>query len=140
MNLDIYLKFEDNCREAFEFYRDTFGGKFSEFQTFADGPPGMGVSEEYGHRMMHVALPIGPSTLMGCDSVPAFGPPTSAGNNFAVSVNADSREQLDDLFAKLSDGGAVTMPLQDMFWGGYFGALTDKFGVAWNLHFQAPGE
>ena len=75
MKLDTYLKFDGNCREAFEFYRSAFGGDFQELQTFADGPPDMGVADEYLNHLMHVSLPIGPSVLMGSDCVPGFGPP-----------------------------------------------------------------
>ncbi len=138
MNLDIYLKFNGNCREAFEFYRSSFGGDFAEFQSFRDGPPDMDVDPKYRDHVMHASLQVGSSILMGCDTVPGFGPPTSFGNNFAVSLNADSRQEADDILAKLSDGGTVLMPMQDMFWGGYFGALTDKFGVTWNIHNASP--
>lgn len=134
MALSIYLHFNGNCREAFDFYRSAFGGDFQELQTFADGPPDMGVADEYLNHLMHVSLPIGPSVLMGSDCVPGFGPPNSVGNNFSITVHAADRPEADDIFAKLSDGGAVDMPLQDMFWGAYFGALTDRFGVSWQIH------
>ncbi len=133
-SLNIYLKFNDNCREAFEFYRSSLGGEFSECHSFADGPPAMNIDPTYNDRVMHVALPVGSSVLMGCDTVPGFGPPTEFGNNFAVSLNTDTRQEADGVFAKLSDGGTVLIPMQDMFWGGYFGAFVDRFGVTWNVH------
>lgn len=136
MKLDIYLKFDGNCREAFQFYRSAFGGDFLQIQTFRDGPPDMNVSEEYLDRVMHVSLPIGPSVLMGSDSAPGFGPPIVSGTNFSITIHAGSREEADRLLARLSDGGSVTMPLQDMFWGAYFGALTDRFGVSWQIHHE----
>ncbi len=136
-SLEIYLKFKDNCREAFEFYRSSFGGEFAEIQSFADGPSDMRIDAKYNDRVMHVSLQVGSSVLMGCDTVPGFGPPTEFGNNFAVSVQSDTREEADDIFVKLSDGGTVLMPMQDMFWGGYFGALTDRFGVTWNIHYAS---
>ncbi len=134
MGINIYIWFDGKCREAFAFYRSAFGGAFSEFQTFGDGPADMNVDSRYRDLVMHASLPIGSNVLMGCDSVPGFGPPTRFGNNFAVSVDATSREEADDIFAKLSDGGEVLMPMQDMFWGGYFGSLVDRFGVTWNVH------
>ncbi len=139
MTLNTYLNFDGNCREAFEFYRSVFGGEFTALQTFADGPPEMPpVSEEEKGRVMHVSLPIGSSELMGSDVAAGFGPPFAAGNNFSIAVEADSRAQCDELFARLSAGGAVIMPLQDMFWGSYFGQCADRFGVTWMVSHTPP--
>lgn len=137
MALNTYLTFDGNCREAFEFYRSVFGGEFAEFQTFADGPADMPVSDEEKGRVMHVAIPIDSSILMGSDSS-SFGPPLTVGNNFSLSIDAESRERCDELFATLSAGGAVVMPLQDMFWGAYFGQCTDRFGVNWMVSHTPP--
>ena len=134
--LNTYLNFDGNCREAFEFYRSVFGGEFSIFQAFRDGPGDMGLPEEEMDNIMHVSLSVGDSVLMGSDVPSSFGPPHVPGNNFSVSVSPDSREETDRLFAALSDGGAVTMPLQDMFWGSYFGSCTDKFGINWQVNFE----
>jgi PhnB protein len=139
MSLSTYLTFDGNCREAFEFYRSVFGGDFADFQTFGDGPPDMPVSEEEKGRVMHVSLPIGGSVLMGSDSS-SFGPPLAVGNNFSLSIEVTSREQCDELFAKLSAGGSVIMPLQEMFWGAYFGQWTDRFGINWMVNYTLPKE
>ena len=139
MGLNTYLTFDGNCREAFEFYRSVFGGEFADFQTFGDGPPDMPVSEEEKGRVMHVSLPIGGSVLMGSDSS-SFGPPLAVGNNFSLSIEVTSREQCDELFAKLSAGGSVIMPLQEMFWGAYFGQWTDRFGINWMVNYTLPKE
>ena len=133
MSLNTYLTFKDNCREAFEFYRSVFGGEFALLSTFKEGPEDMGVPEAEQDRIMHVSLPIGASVLMGSDSCSVFGPPPVAGNNFSLSFEAQIREDADSKFAKLSEGGTVTMPMQDMFWGAYFGSLIDKFGVQWQV-------
>ena len=133
MSLNTYLTFKDNCREAFEFYRSVFGGEFALISTFKEGPEDMGVPEAEQDRIMHVSLPIGASVLMGSDSCSVFGPPPVAGNNFSLSFEAQNREDADSKFAKLSEGGTVTMPMQDMFWGAYFGSLIDKFGVQWQV-------
>ena len=131
MTLGIYLHYAGNCREAFEFYRSVFGGDFEMISTFAEGPPDMGVPEEERDNVMHVSYSIGSSVLMGSDVPSQFGPPPTMGSNFAISYSSQSREETDELFAKISEGGAVTMPLGDMFWGSYFGSCTDKFGVNW---------
>ncbi len=136
MHLETYLTFEGDCREAFEFYRGIFGGEFLSVLRFADGPPDLNIPEDERERIMHMSLPIGGSVLMGSDASRAFGPPPKMGDNFALSVSADSREQCDDLFAKLSAGGSGHFPMQDQFWGAYFGSFTDKFGVRWMISFD----
>ena len=140
MHLETYLTFNGNCREAFEFYREVFGGEFSFVSTFADGPPDMGVPEHEKDRILHISLPLGSSVLMGSDTSSVFGPPPEVGDNFSLSVSADSRGQCDELFANLSAGGAVIMPMQDVFWGSYFGQLTDKFGIKWMINFDVTPE
>ena len=137
MPLNVYLHFRVGCREAFEFYRSVFGGEFDIFQTFGDGPPDMGVPDEERDNVMHVSYRIGESVLMGSDVPSAFGPSPEQGNNFSISYSAQSREESDALFAKLSEGGVVTMPLQDMFWGSYFGSCTDRFGINWMVSFDS---
>ena len=140
MSLNTYLFFDGNCREAFELYRSVFGGEYQILQTFGDGPPDMNVAEEEKDLVMHVSLPVGAGVLMGSDSASAFGPPPVQGTNFAISIDADSREHCDEIFAKLSEGGAVTMPMQETFWGAYFGSWTDRFGVGWMISYQLPQE
>ena len=98
----------------------------------------MGVAEAEQDRTMHVSLPIGSSILMGSDSCSAFGPPPVTGSNFSISFSAETRNDADDKFAKLSQDGQVTMPIQDMFWGDYFGSLTDQFGINWQVSYAPP--
>ena len=139
MTLNTYLNFSGNCREAFEFYRSVFGGEFDMIQAFRDLPPdvpSMGVQEAELDNVMHVSLPIGSSVLMGSDIPSGFGPPSVVGNNFSISVSPDSREESDSLFARLSEGGNVTMLMMDMFWGSYFGSLTDRFGINWQINYD----
>ena len=140
MDLNTYLNFQGNCREAFEFYRSVFGGEFEMLSTFAEMPPDVSVPEDERDNVMHVSFPIGSSVLMGSDMPSTFGPPTEIGTNFVITYSAPSREETDALFAKISEGGVVTMPLADMFWGAYFGACTDKFGINWQFDCeqQAP--
>ena len=140
MTLSIYLNFGGNCREVFEFYRSVFGGEFEILQTFGDGPGDMDVPDDELGDIMHVSFPIGSSVLMGSDMPSGFGPPVQMGNNFSISYTTESREQTDDLFAKISEGGTVNMPPADMFWGSYFGSCTDKFGVNWQFNYDPPQE
>ena len=138
MSLSPYLHFNGNCREAFEFYRAAFGGEFLVLQTFGDGPADMPIPADERNNVMHVSLPVGTSVLMGSDVPTTFGEPAPSVSNVSISYAANSREETDALFAKLSDGGTVTMPLQDMFWGAYFGACIDRFGVNWMLNCEEP--
>ena len=131
MTVNIYLHFDGNCREAFEFYRSVFGGDFALVQTFSDGPPDMDIPEDERNNIMHVSYPIGSGVLMGSDVPSWFGPPMEMGNNFSISYQTRSRRETDDLFAKISAGGTARVPPADMFWGAYFGSCTDKFGINW---------
>lgn len=136
MSLNVYLHFNGTCKEAFEFYRSIFGGDFDMISTFGEAPADFAPPEEERDHIMHVSYQMGNMTLMGSDTPSNFGPPTVMGNNFSLSYMTGSREETDELFAKLSEGGNVTMPLGDMFWGSYFGACTDKFGVNWMLNYD----
>ncbi|MCG8544946.1 MAG: VOC family protein [Alphaproteobacteria bacterium] len=138
MSLNTYLHFNGNCREAFEFYQSVFGGEFSEFHTYAEAPADMGVPDAEKDRIMHVSLPVGSSVLMGSDSCSAFGPPPVAGTNFTISILGESKAHCDEMCAKLSDGGNVMMPMDETFWGAYFGYWTDKFGISWMVNYELP--
>ena len=135
-----YLSFNGNCREALDFYRSVFGGEYVIIQTFGDGPPDMGVPESDRDKIMHATLTVGDGVIMGSDMPSNFGPPPVVGSNFSLSYPTQSREETDELFAKMSEGGKVTMPLQDMFWGSYFGACTDKFGINWQFDYEMRRE
>ena len=106
--------------------------------TFGESPEDMGVAEELKDAVMHVSLPIGKSVLMGSDNTPT-GPPLAVGNNFSLSVDAESREHADQLLARLSEGGAVTMPMDVTFWGAYFGMCSDRFGINWMVVHELAG-
>ena len=137
MSLNVYLTFDGNCREAFEFYRSVFGGEFEAFSTFAEGPDDMDVPDKNRDDVMHVSLRVGDSVLMGSDHGP-FGQLIAVGNNFSISIVGQSREHCDEVFSKLSAGGSVTMPLQDTFWGSYYGMWTDRFGINWMVNYALP--
>ena len=138
MSLNIYLTFDGICEEAFDFYKSVFGGDFAVKQRFADGPPDMqGVADHEKNRIMHVSLPVGGNVLMGSDTAGGQTGAGIVGNNFSVSYTPVSRAQADAAFAKLKDGGKETMPMQETFWGSYFGMATDKFGVQWMINMDA---
>jgi len=133
-----YLVFNGNCEEAFLFYQSVFGGEFPYLGKFKDMPPTEGceaVSAEEGERIMHVSLPIGETVLMGSDSNSKSGD-VAIGQNISISINAESRAEADKLFNGLSAGGKVFMPMNQTFWGAYFGMFTDKFGINWMVNFD----
>jgi PhnB protein len=138
--VNIYLIFDGNCEEAFNFYKSVFGGEFPFIGRYKDMPPveGKTVSSESGEKIMHIALPISKETmLMGSDKGGEWASSFSQGNNFSISINTDSKEEADRLFSGLSAGGKVTMPMENTFWGDYFGMFADKFGINWMVSFQA---
>ena len=140
MTLSIYLYFNGNCREAFEFYRSVFGGEILHISTFGDGPPGMGVAQNELDQVMHLTYQVGSSFLMGSDMPSGFGPPLQMGNNFSISYSSQSREETDELFAKISAAGTVTMAPAEMFWGSYYGSCIDKFGIGWQFNYDLASE
>lgn len=141
--LNIYLSFNGNCKEAFDFYKSVFGGEFQYVGTYGEMPPQKEIPlrDDEKEKIMHITLPISKETmLMGGDTLEAFGAPIVNGNNFTISIKCDSMEEADDLFGKLSVGGNVTMPMRKTFWGSYYGMITDKFGINWkmNVDLSAP--
>lgn len=142
--VNVYLTFNGNCEEAFNFYKSVFGGEFPYIGRFGDMPPsedGKQVSEEEKNKIMHVSLPIsGETMLMGSDVGGEWSSNFKEGNNFSLSLNANSREEAEKLFNALSEGGMVTMPLEDTFWGAYFGMWTDKFGINWMVNYDDPAK
>ena len=134
-----YLMFDGNCKKAFDFYKDAFGKEFADINFFGDMPAEGGkppMSDAQKAMVMHVRLEISPETILyGSDIFPGTTG-FKTGDNYAVSINADSREEATHLFNKLSEGGTVTMPLADTFWGAYFGMWKDKFGIDWLINYD----
>jgi PhnB protein len=134
-----YLNFAGNTEEAFKFYKSVFGGEFAMLQRFKDTPEAGRVPEKEEEKIMHVSLPVGDGdTLMATDALESMGHKLHVGNNIQLSVEADSKNEVDKMFKGLSAGGEVTMPLADTFWGAYFGMVTDKFGVQWMVSYTKP--
>ena len=136
--VNTYLNFTGETEEAFEFYRSVFGGEFAVLQRFGDvpaapGQPALAAADR--ELIMHVALPIlGGHVLMGTDAPETMGFRLVQGNNVHISLEIDTRAEADRLFGGLSAGGEVQTPIQDMFWGAYFGSFTDRFGIRWMIN------
>lgn len=139
-SVNVYLNYDGNCEEAFNFYKSVFGGEFDNITRFNEMPPQEGMppmSKEDGNKIMHVSLMISKETaLMGSDTVGEWAPSYKQGNNFSVSINTDTKEEAERLFNGLSQGGTVTMPLDKTFWSELFGMFTDKFGINWMVSLE----
>jgi PhnB protein len=77
--------------------------------------------------------------IMASDMIAGMGPQRVEGNNISLSVHPDSRQDADRIFNALAEGGTITMPMADQFWGDYFGSLTDRFGINWMVNYSAVG-
>ncbi|HET9570174.1 MAG TPA: VOC family protein [Bacteroidales bacterium] len=139
-NMVISLNFNGFTEEAFNFYKKVFKTEFRMMQYFKDMPPMEGfppVPDSLKNKVLHVELPIGGNAMLfGSDSLPEMGRGTTAGDNFAISLDASSKEEADALFNGLAEGGKAEMPMAMMFWGAYHGMLTDRFGIRWTISFQ----
>ncbi|MBE7176320.1 MAG: VOC family protein [Mucilaginibacter polytrichastri] len=135
--LHPYLFFNRNCEEAFLFYQSVFGGELN-VNRYSESPPNDNfppLSDEQKKLIMNVSLPINKDTmLMGSDPHPGMGD-VSFGQNFSLCFEANSREHANEIYTKLSAGGNPSMPMNDTFWGAYFGMLNDKFGIGWMVSF-----
>ncbi len=136
-----YLNFARSTEEAFTFYKSVFGTEFKgPIVRFGDFPPPEGqpaLPEDDKNLIMNIQLPItGGHLLMGTDAPESMGFNLVQGNNLYINLLPDSREEADRLFAGLSDGGTIEMPMEDQFWGDYFGSLIDKFGTRWMVNYS----
>lgn len=136
-SVNPYLYFDGNTREAFDFYRSVFGGDFVAALTFREmEDDSMELSEAEMDRIAHIALPLGQAgLLMGTDTVSAMGQELRTGNNFQIAIEPDSAEEAEQLFASLSDGGTVSMPLSRTSWAEKHGSCTDRFGIQWLIDY-----
>lgn len=136
-----YLHFLGNTEEVFNFYKSIFGGEFAAVMRYGDmqGEGCEGLSDDDKTKIMHIALPLSDGhVLMGTDAVGEFANDAVFGNNISLSISVDSKEEAEKVFNGLAEGGAVTMPLNDTFWGAYFGMLKDKFGIQWLVNYDYP--
>jgi PhnB protein len=130
MKANVYLNFDGSCREAFEFYAKTFGGKELQIMTFADSNPGAnaGFKPEELQMVMHARFLAGETAIMGSD---APGGRYKKPQGFSVSLGVDTTSEAERIYGALSEGGQISMPMQETFFAQKFGMLTDRFGTPW---------
>ena len=140
MKIHSYLNFADKTEDAFRFYEKVLGGKLTEIHRFGSIPQdgSFELTPAQKNLVMHVGLELpGGQMIMGSDMLPGMGPARVEGNNFSISVHPGTRQEADRIFSALAEGGTITMPIADQFWGDYFGSLTDRFGINWMVNFSA---
>lgn len=139
--VSTYLNFKNQTEAAFNFYKEVFRSEFggAGVHRFGDLPPSPDmppIAESDKNLIMHIELPIpGGHVLMGTDAPESMGFTVHFGNNMYINLETDSREEADRLFNELSAGGIVQQPMQDMFWGAYYGSCTDRFGMQWMFNY-----
>lgn len=132
-SVNCYLIFDGNAGEAFDFYKQCFGGELFKMK-FSEAPGG--APKGAGDRLIHVALKNGSAVLMASDTMP--GMPFSQGNNFSVTIQCETNDEVDKYFGSISKNGKVSMPPQETFWAHRFAGCTDKFGINWMFNHEKP--
>jgi PhnB protein len=131
--INAYLTFNGNCREAMTFYAKCLG---AELQTMPFSEMPGNAPKEAGNRLAHARITKGATVLMASDNLPGMA--FQAGNNFSVSLTCESTQEVDTLFAALSENGSVKMAPQETFWAERYSMFTDQFGIHWMLNLSKP--
>ena len=131
MQLNPHLSFDGQCQEAFKFYQQCLGGNIQSMMTHGDSPIADQVPSEWRDRILHATLIVGETALMGADV-----PPDSykAPRGFSITIQINDPADAESIFRALSEGGTVTMPLQETFWAARFGMVVDRFGIPWMVN------
>ena len=130
--LNAYLTFNGNCREAMTFYKECLGGELS-LQTIGESPLAEKMPAQMKDSILHSSLSSDSILMMATDCVPEPG--LIKGNAVSLCLNCNSEDEIRTCFEKLSSGGKTNFPIEDTFWGALFGGLTDKFGNHWLLNY-----
>ena len=136
--INPYINFNGNAEEAFSFYKSVFGGEFETIVRFKDLENSeFPVAEKEANKIMRITLPIGGNTLIANDVPESMGSVNENENRSKISVSTESRAEADNIFTRLTVGGAIEMPIGDSPWGTYFGMFRDKFGIEWTVEFDS---
>ena len=129
MQLEPYLFFHGRCEEALNFYKDCLRGDITSINRFEGSPMESNVGPDFKDKVMHASFVAGDVKFMASDGQP--GPAPDGDDDIALSLATGDAAEGERVFNALAAGGTVSMPLQEQFWGGRFGSLTDRFGVQW---------
>ena len=135
MFVQPYLYFDGRCEEAVEFYRRTLGAEVMMLMRFKDSPDPTMVPSGGEDKVMHMSFRVGDTTILAsdgrCEGREQF-------QGFSLSVSVRNEAEAERMFAALSEGGQVQMPLMQTFFASRFGMVADRFGVPWMI--IAPAE
>jgi PhnB protein len=136
--INPWINFNGNAEEAFTFYKSVFGGEFTKIIRFKDlASDEFQVAESEANKIMTIVLPLGKHNALIANDVPEFmGRVNENENRSKIAVNAESREEADQIFNGLSAGGAIEGPIGDSPWGTYAGMFRDKYGIEWIVEFD----
>ncbi|HEY4196068.1 MAG TPA: VOC family protein [Mucilaginibacter sp.] len=138
--INPWINFNGNAEEAFSFYKSVFGGEYAKivrFKDLASAEFPMAMAENDANKIMYIALPIGKNNVLVANDVPEFmGKVNENENRSKIFVNAESRDEADEIFNGLSAGGDVEGPIGDSPWGTYAGMFRDKYGIEWIVEFD----
>ena len=131
MQLNPHLSFNGQCQEAFTFYQQCLGGNIQTMMTHGDSPIADQVPSEWRGKILHATLIVGKTALMGADVPPdSYKEP----RGFSITIQINDPADAERIFRALSEGGTVTMPLQETFWAAGFGMVVDRFGIPWMVN------
>ncbi|TXJ26813.1 MAG: VOC family protein [Chitinophagaceae bacterium] len=137
IRLDTYLNFNGNTEQVFNFYKKVFKSEFSRLMRFSDMPGSEKMIETDKQKILHIALPIGDSNLMGTDSLDSLNQKLTMGDNFSISISLDDENETKRIFEELSEDGLIVMPLGRESWSELFGICKDKFDVQWMINYNS---
>lgn len=134
MRIVPYLTFDGQCRAAMTYYAEVLGGD-PQFMTFGEAPEQCDDTVGMADRIMHAELTVAGQTIMGCDAPPRW---LRKPQGFSVTLDAPGADEAERLYAALSEGGDISMPMAETFWALRFGAFTDRFGTPWMINCSRP--
>jgi PhnB protein len=135
MTLSTHLGFDGNCEEAMNFYKETFDGTDQFKMTWAESPMAGQVAADFQDRIMHQAIKVGETVLMGADAPPGrYQKP----QGIVVSIALDDVDKAKIIFDTLAEGGSIQMPFEETFWAKGFGMCTDKYSIPWMVNCEKP--
>jgi PhnB protein len=140
MNLELFINFDGNCRDAVAFYAKVFQTEVQNLMTYGQSPPDPNypLQEQDRDKIMYAGVKIGDTTVMFMDMPTGF--PLVVGNNINPTVNLDNMEEIKRVFSDLQIGGKVLMELQQTFFSKLYGMVKDKYDIIWHILYYVREE
>ncbi|MBV7268122.1 VOC family protein [Winogradskyella luteola] len=132
MKVQPYLAFKGECKNALQFYKSILGGSIINEQTYENA--NVDIPEHYRNKLQHAELKGNGMHLLAYDASPDT--PLTNGTNINISVDLESKEKAQEVFSKLSEGGTVHTPFQDMPWNACYGRCSDQYNVSWMVNYK----